>query len=193
MKGHIYFIPITPKRKKNKNKLTALKLIQHALPLCGCCYMRGTTTLNNQSRHYFFSVFQKAWGLSAAVHWETLPPKVYSNSTRQRAGCRAEEGGKNTQGKVWRKKKKVQIKTRKILQPPVATGTGATLRGEFTCLPSKSVQRADGKHGPDQIQTRTSRTKKLRRNKNMKLKLIFNYTIWTTTSWLMHSFLLVIL
>lgn len=57
-----------------------------------------------------FFAFQSS-GLGSV---ETLPPRDYSNSPTQARG-------KHTPGKVG----KEQIKTRKIPQPPVETGTGA--------------------------------------------------------------------
>lgn len=57
-------------------------------------------------------------GISCCCPLETLPPRDYSNLARQRAS----REGKNARGKVG----KEQIKTRKISQPPVETGIGAS-------------------------------------------------------------------
>lgn len=81
------------RKKKTKKNLTALKQVQDALPSFAWLY-------NLLIPPYF--CFSKRGTLYCSA-LETLPPKVYSNSTRQRAGWR--EKGKKTQGKVGEKYK----------------------------------------------------------------------------------------
>lgn len=130
MKGHIYFIPITPAgpksvhAKKTKKNLTALKQDQDALPSFAWLY-------NLLIPPYF--CFSKRGTLYCSA-LETLPPKVYSNSTRQRAGWR--EKGKKTQGKVGEKYKQ---KPGKYYNHLCNWNRSHIYRWGFTCLPCFQV------------------------------------------------------
>lgn len=108
MKRHIYYKPL--------NYWIRINFTQKPK-----CLKQARGTLLSMSRVYILLIppyfcFSKH-GTLCCCPLETLPPRDYSNSARQ-----SEPRGEK---KLTRKVGKEQIKTRKIPQPPVESGTGA--------------------------------------------------------------------
>lgn len=95
MKGHIYFIPNNSGRNENCSRKKTHKFKTSPRRIAVLRLLLYARQYNPSIPPYF--CFSKH-GTLCCCTLETLPPKVYSNSTRQSAGWR--EKRKKTQGKV---------------------------------------------------------------------------------------------
>lgn len=86
-------------------------------------------------------MFFKAWDFVLQCTGDVASQSLFKfNQTESRLERKGEKNTRKSRGKV-------QTKTRKILQPPVATGTGATYTDEG--LPASLASKSDVKPGPE--------------------------------------------